>query len=179
MIQHDRASRPQSISEIKRMLTRRGHDFIEQQKFDELKRRVIPTSELSDPLIDDPIHIVASDWNSDWLILTLNQAPNRSWITTLQNLGAFQSIGSARPRSVSIQGTEARIPAPERIVESAFNFARSWIEQTNTNYANSQRQALRDNEERQRRNLQAAIRQEEESKAARARVLEKLNRQTN
>jgi serine/threonine protein kinase len=178
MIQDERARRPQSIAEIKRLLNQRGHDFVKQQKLDELKRRVIPTSELSDPLIDDPIQIVASDWNNDQLVLTLSQAPNQSWITTLQNLGAFSSIGPARPRSVSFQGREARIPAPERNVESAFQYARNWIQQTNANYANDQRQALRENEERQRRNLQAAIRQEEESKAARARVLEKLNRQS-
>jgi serine/threonine protein kinase len=121
MIQDERARRPQSIAEIK------------QQKLDELKRRVIPTSELSDPLIDDPIQIVASDWNNDQLVLTLSQAPNQSWITTLQNLGAFSSIGPARPRSVSFQGREARIPAPERNVESAFQYARNWIQQTNAN----------------------------------------------
>lgn len=44
-------------------------------------------------------------------------------------------------------------------------------------YAANRRRALRENEERQSRELQAAIRQAEESKAARARVLEKLTRQ--
>lgn len=174
MIQHDRARRPQSIAEIKRMLIQRGHDFVAQQKLDELKRRVIPTGELSDPMIDDPIRIVESDWNNGELILKLNQAPNPAWMMTLRNLRSFGSIGRAEPMTVSIQGSQAKVPAPEHVVEIVYNHARNWIEQTNTEYAANERQRLRENEERQRRELQAAIHREEESKAARARVLEKL-----
>lgn len=177
MTQDNRANRPQSIAEIKRMLIQRGHDFVEQQKLDELKSRVIPTSELSDPMIDDPIHIVGFDWNNGDLILNLSRVPNASWIMTLRGLRAFGGVDRAEPMNVSIQGTEARVPAREQVVEIAYNHARNWIDQANAEYAANQRRALRESEERQRLELQAAIRRTEESKAARARVLEKLARQ--
>jgi len=101
MIQNDRASRPQSIAEIKQMLIQRGHDFVQQQKLDELKTRVIPSGELSDPLIDDPIRIVSTDWNHGQLILSLNRAPNQGWIMTLRNLSTYGGVGQAEPRNVS------------------------------------------------------------------------------
>lgn len=176
MIQHDRASRPQSISEVKQMLIQRGHDFIEQQKLDDLKKKVIPASEPSDPLIDDPIRIVSTDWNNGELILTLNRAPNRAWINTLQNLGSFGAIGPAMPRNVSIHGHEARVPAPEHVFEIAYNYIRRWIEDANRQYVENLRRTLRENEERQRSELQAQIRREEQSQASRARVLERLAR---
>jgi hypothetical protein len=129
-------------------------------------------------LIDDPIRIVTSDWNNGELILNLNQVPNPSWVMTLRNLRSYGAVGRAEPMSVSIQGSQAKIPAPEHVVEIAYNHVRNWIEQTNTEYAANQRRRLSENEERERREIQAAIRREEESKAARARVLEKLVRQS-
>jgi hypothetical protein len=178
MIQNNRANRPQSIAEVKRMLIGRGHDFIEQQKLDELKNRVIPTSEASDPLIDDPIRIEGTDWEGGTLILQLSRAPNTAWIMTLRNLRSYGSVNRAEPSTVSFDGAQARVPAPEHIVEIAYNHARNWVQQTNTDYAANQRRLLREREEKERRDLQAAIREAEESKAARTRVLEKLSRQS-
>jgi serine/threonine protein kinase len=179
MIQDDQASRPQSIAEVKRMLIQRGHDFVEQQRLDELKRRVIPASALSDPLIDDPIRIVDKDWESGELILILNRAPHQGWIMTFRNVrSGLGGIGRAEPGTVSFSGNEARVPAPEHTAPIAFNYARSWIEQANAQYLENLRRLHRENEERQRRELRDAIRRAEESKAARARVLEALSRQS-
>jgi serine/threonine protein kinase len=178
MIQHDRANRPRTIADIKRMLIQRGQEFVTQQKLDELKKRVIPTSELSDPLIDNPIRVEGFDWKNGELILELSQAPNPRWIMTLRNLRSFGGVGNTEPSTVSIQGTEARIPAPERVAEITYNYVRQWISRTNDDYATEQKRMLRENEERERRELQAAVQRAEESKAERARVLERLTRQS-
>jgi serine/threonine protein kinase len=178
MIQHDRANRPRTIADIKRMLIQRGQEFVTQQKLDELKKRVIPTSELSDPLIDNPIRVEGFDWKNGELILELSQAPNPRWIMTLRNLRSFGGVGNKEPSTVSIQGTEARIPAPERVAEITYNYVRQWISRTNDDYATEQKRMLRENEERERRELQAAVQRAEESKAERARVLERLTRQS-
>jgi serine/threonine protein kinase len=97
MIQHDRANRPRTIADIKRMLIQRGQEFVTQQKLDELKKRVIPTSELSDPLIDNPIRVEGFDWKNGELILELSQAPNPRWIMTLRNLRSFGGVGNTEP----------------------------------------------------------------------------------
>jgi hypothetical protein len=160
------------------MLIQRGQEFVTQQKLDELKKRVIPTSELSDPLIDNPIRVEGFDWKNGELILELSQAPNPRWIMTLRNLRSFGGVGNTEPSTVSIQGTEARIPAPERVAEITYNYVRQWISRTNDDYATEQKRMLRENEERERRELQAAVQRAEESKAERARVLERLTRQS-
>jgi len=178
MIQNERSSRPQSIAEIKRMLIQRGHDFVQQQKLDELKKRVIPTNVISDPLIDDPIQIAGSDWNRGELILTLSQTPNGNWVRTLRGLRSFGGIDRAEPSAASFDDDKMRVPAPEHIAEIVYNHVRNWIQQTNDGYANNLRQQVRQNEEQQRRSLQEAIKREEDAKAARARVLEKLSKQS-
>jgi serine/threonine protein kinase len=177
MIQDDRANRLQSIADVKRMLIQRGHDFVEQQKLDELKNRVIQTTELSDPMIDDPIRIMGTDWQNGELILLLNQEPNARWIATLRNMRSYATIGRAEPMTVSFLGCQARVSASEHHVEIVYNHARQWIADTNSTYATAQKQELRESEARARRQLQDQIRQAEESQAARTRVLEKLARQ--
>ena len=177
MIQNDRNSRPQSIADIKRWLIQRGRDFVELQKLDELKRRVISTRELSDPLVEDPINIVDSDWNNGELILNLNHPPNQGWIMTLRSLRSYGGVAQAQPMNVNFRGSEARIPAPEQVVEIAYNHARNWFRQTNAAYAANLAQKLHEEEESRRREFQDEIRQAEQRKAARARVLDRLARQ--
>jgi serine/threonine protein kinase len=174
MTQNDRASRPQSIAEVERMLIQRGLDFVEQQRLDELKNKVIPTSQLSDPMIDDPIRIESADWESGALVLTLNQAPNEQWIQTLRSLRSFGGVGQAVPMNVGISGNQARIPAQEHYFEIAYNHALTWLAQANIEYAENQRRMLRENEERNRRDLQDRIRRQEEEMATRTRVRERL-----
>lgn len=174
MIQDDRASRPQSIAEVKQMLIQGGNQFVQQQKLDKLKKRVVPTTEPSDPLIDDPVRIVSWDWNDGSLTLSLNRAPHAPWIHTFRRLRVTGFVGQAEPSRASIEGTAMTLTAPEHVVQTVYNYARSWIEQANSEYAENVRRALRETEERQRRDLHAAIRRAEESKAARDRVLRSM-----
>ena len=177
MIQDDPLSRPQSIAAVKQMLIQRGHDFASQQKLDALRSKVIPTSELSDPLVDNPIRITGHDWKNGELILTLSQAPSGPWTGVFRNMRSFGGVGRAEPMAVSFDDNQARLPAPEHVVEIAYNHARRWFEQANADYAEGQRRMLRESEDRQRRELKAAIQREEESKTARERVLAKLGPQ--
>lgn len=174
MTQNDRASRPQSIAEVKRMLIQRGHDFVEQQKLDELKNKVIPTSQPSDPLIDDPIRIESTDWEPGTLVLNLNQAPNGQWMQTLRTIRSYASVGRAEPSTVGFSGNQAKISTDEHHLEWVYNNARNWFKQANDDYAANQRRMISENEERMRRDLQERIRSKEEAAASRARVLERL-----
>lgn len=78
--------------------------------------------------------------------------------------------------NVSFADREARVPATEQNVEMVLNHARSWIHQTNEDYATELRHIAHEEDERQRRELRARIRQAEESKAAKERVRERLSR---
>jgi serine/threonine protein kinase len=176
MIQDDRANRPQSIADVKQKLIQRGNDFVEQQKLNELKSRVILATELSDPLIDDPIRIADTDWRNGELILFLNREPNGRWIAMLRNMRSYSSIGRAEPMGVAFDHLEARVPAPEHIIEPVYNHVRQWIETTNGEYASTLKRELREGEENARRQMQEQIRRSEESQAARSRALERLAR---
>ncbi len=62
MIQQQRDGRLQSVRKVKEELIGRGNHFVELQTLNRLKREVVPESSVSDPLIEDPIQIVATGY---------------------------------------------------------------------------------------------------------------------
>jgi serine/threonine protein kinase len=189
MIQDDRDKRPQSIDEVKRLLIQRGNDFVQQQKLDDLRQRVIPTSELSvDPLIGDPIRVIDRSWDNGQLVLILSQVPNPIWAKLL-NDGRYNhgGIGGVNPAGVRFVGNEARIPIPQNMVNdymvgAAYRNSLQWVSATNAEYAAHiarQRAQLRADEEQKRRNLREQIVRGEEELRAQERAREILARLPN
>jgi serine/threonine protein kinase len=80
MIRQEPAERPQTVRRIKEELIARGHQFVQLQRLDALKKEVAPESEVSDPLIADPIRAVEpEDYRNNTLTLLLNRSINEKW----------------------------------------------------------------------------------------------------
>ena len=86
MMRQSPDGRPQTIEAIKDNLIAKGNEFIVQQKLNELKNRVIPTSEIDDPLITSPPHLIDIDYRGGDLIFILSCAPTQEWVHSFQNI---------------------------------------------------------------------------------------------
>ncbi len=106
MRQNSPNKRPISLSEVKNLLIARGNDFVQQQKLDALRQTVIPTSQVSDPLIDDPIHVTGVAYRNGDLIFTISQSPNGRWLQRFQNMGgAMQQLWEVGQNTFALPGT--------------------------------------------------------------------------
>ena len=58
----------------------RGNQFIQFQRLETLKKKIVPESEVSDPLITDPIRLIEKeDYSNGVLTLRLNRQINQEW----------------------------------------------------------------------------------------------------
>ncbi|MGR3173229.1 MAG: serine/threonine-protein kinase [Candidatus Scalindua sp.] len=74
MLQQEPSSRYENIEEIKKELISRGDEHISRQRLNRLKDTVIRSTEVDDPLIDDPMKIVNADWENNILSIELNNS---------------------------------------------------------------------------------------------------------
>ena len=85
-------SRRPSVSEVKRELIARGHEFLSLQRLNSLKTEILRESEPDDPLVRNPIAIQSVDFKGETLYLTLSTVPPAAWVQ------AFHE-GDADPRA--------------------------------------------------------------------------------
>jgi serine/threonine protein kinase len=62
------ANRPVSIDEVKKNLIGHENDYISRQRLDQLSKTVVPETEISDPLVINPIAILEVDYQNGSLI---------------------------------------------------------------------------------------------------------------
>ena len=151
MLEQDPARRFSTIDEIKKELIARNEEHVIRQKINRLKDTVISTSEIDDPLIEDPIRVVDVDWNHGRLTIRLNQNVNSLWVWALNNMGGYQSVYGMGPDMFQFVDNEAGIAAEPRDVQSVVAFFKQWLPQANRVYA-----------ERLAKDKQAADREERE-----------------
>jgi len=162
MLQQDPTSRYKDIDEIKRELIARGEEHVSMQKLSKLKDTVIPTSEVDDPLIADPIRIVGVDWKSNTLLIELNHQPNQNWIWSLRNMGSYSSLMGKGPDNFQFVGKSARISASANEAQQVVDDFKKWLPAANRLYANKLKKDQEAAERKQREELQNLIRQEQE-----------------
>lgn len=170
MLRQSPEERPATIEAIKMQLIARKNEFITQQKISSLKKTVVPTTEIDDPLITDPPKLVNFDWNRGALTLFLNRPVNSKWIWALQNMGGYASLWGIEPGSFTFSGNEARISISENNVQAMINHFKNWLPKANRMYEQRIRQEKLKAEEESRQKLQREIEEQE----ARQRVLEKV-----
>jgi serine/threonine protein kinase len=166
--------RPRSIAEIKNELISRGIDFVQQQKLDALRRTVIPTNKVSDPLVDDPIRLVDVDYRNGSLILAISQEPNPAWQQQFRNLPGYSAVMGSGPEQFGFTGKTATVRANENTAQMVIDHFKNYLQQTNGLYSLRLRENLMQNEERQRKELQDAIQRETRERETRERIKSKL-----
>jgi len=175
MRQNSLEKRPASIGVVKQELIARNHDFIQRQRLDTLKNTIIPTTTVSDPLIDTPVKITDFDYDNGELILTLNPTPNQLWMRQFLGMRDYSAIMGSGPDRFRFIGNTARVPVNEHAAVQVSNHAKNYVQQTNRDYAVSLEQTARIAEEEQRTRL----RQQLEQKTREIEVRERLRAQMN
>lgn len=162
MLQQIPASRYSDIGEIKKELIARGDEHINLQKLSKLQETVIPTSEIDDPLVADPMRIIGVDWENNTLSILLNHQPNPNWLWSLRNMGSYSSLMGKGPDNFQFVGQSARISAGADEAQQIIDYFKNWIPTANRGYVNKLKQDQEATERKQREELKKRIRQEQE-----------------
>jgi serine/threonine protein kinase len=163
MRQQEPERRP-AVAAVKEELIARGNEFISRQKLDALKRQVVPETEIDDPLVRNPITLIApEDYDNDDLLLKLSGAPNPQWIRLFQNPGDHTFIhGIVQPNLFAFQGNRAVIRiADEQYIQRAVDYFKQYLQRANTVYATWVRDQHRQKIDAERRELARRVAEEE------------------
>lgn len=162
MLQQNPALRYNDINEIKRELIARGEEHVSMQRLSTLKSTVIPTSEIDDPLIAEPMRIVDVHWDNETLSVVLNHQPNPNWQWSIRNMGNYSSLMGKGPDNFHFVGKEARISVSGKQAQLVIDHFRNWIPVANRVYNNKLKQDQEAVERKQREEIQKKIKLEEE-----------------
>jgi serine/threonine protein kinase len=167
MLKQSPDERPASIEVVKRELIRRNNEFITLQKISELRDTVVPTSDIDDPIVLDPIRLVGFDWDRNLLKLILNQPVTEKWLNALYNMGSHTSIVGKEPQVFKFRSNEATIPAEERDVQRIIDFFKDWLPKANKVYERNLKLEQQELEKKKRREIE----QEKTIQETRQRIL--------
>jgi serine/threonine protein kinase len=163
MLQDEANSRP-SIAEVKRDLIARGNEFVSLQRLNSLKTEVIPEGEVDDPLIRKPVRIESVDYQAGNFIFILSAVPPPDWITAFHDpRGSWGSYLGSGPEYFTFEGARAQVHLgsggdPQQMV----NYAKSYVEQANRQYAELVREKHRKKLEAQQKQHRREIEAEEQ-----------------
>ena len=167
MLRQDSSSRP-SVADVKRQLIARGNEFVSVQRLDSLKSQVVPDTEVNDPILRNPISLVATDFQNDSLVFELSIAPNSNWIRFFHHpRGSWSSYPGSGPESFHFAGNKASVAFSLGMsAKQLESYAKSYIELANCQYSDA---VIADNRKRQ-----AAERQELQRQIAQAERRQKI-----
>jgi serine/threonine protein kinase len=166
MLRQSQEERIQTIEGVKQALIGHRNDFITRQRLSELRGTVVPTTEIDDPLVSDPVRLVDFDWEQNTLTLFLSRPVNEKWFWALNNMGSYGSVMGHGPETFSIHRERATAAVDERNVERVIGYFKAWIPLANKIYRERIERERKDEEERQRQALRERVEREE----ARARI---------
>ena len=173
IVQQDPQARFSSVRELRQSLSLLQKTYLSQQKISELDGKVVPESEIDDPLIAHPPELVDVDWNEGQLTLTLSCSVNREWAQALRNPGMSGTVGinhggieiGIGTFNVSENKLTNRAPGNEGTIQRVVDLLRdSWLPNANRAYKNRKEAEQREAEERQRNQLQQQLEMEEARK---------------
>jgi serine/threonine protein kinase len=174
MIRHSPEHRPKSIDEIKQILIARKNDFVSRQKLDQLRQTVVPSSSVTDALVDSPPRIRAVDIEKDTLTISLTQSVTPEWIRAFNSIGSYSSFQGTEPANWRFFRTEAIATVPrhllDRYAQTIVDHFKNYVASANAVYRQLLEQQARQREEAEKRAVQEAIAEEER----RQRILQNL-----
>jgi hypothetical protein len=172
MMRQKADQRPSSITGVKEELISRGHQFVELQKLDALKRQVVPESELNDPLITNPVRPVSKedyDHRTGTLTVKLNSAVNGKWEECFRRR-ATRFNANLSSAMIRFDGDRALVTVTEHFLQEGVNFLKEYCALANEEYATVRKQEHQKQLEARR----AALRQSVTESEVKRRVLEKI-----
>ena len=170
MLRQNQNERPSSIEIIKQELSVRGSEFFENQQLSELRRTVVPTSDISDQVLSAPSRIINFDWDGRTLTLELDGQVNQNWINAIRNMGSHSAVLGKGPEVFKFSGNKAIISAQDHEIQNIINHFKGWLPQTNRVY---ERNLIREKKQTEAAERDR-IRREIEAREKRLRVLKSI-----
>lgn len=161
MVRQKPSDRPQSIREIKNRLIAAGNEFVSQQKIEVLKRQVVKASEVTDPLLADPVRLSAMDYQKGMLILSLSQPINPKWVGRFHSIGNYTFFMGGGPHSFSFAGKEACIACEPRYVQQVVDWFKGFLNSATQDYGRLLESERLVEEQKQKKELQQKLKEEE------------------
>lgn len=162
MLHQSAIERPASIDMVKQQLIARKLEFVTRQHISELKQMVVPVTDLDDPLILDPPRLVNIDYEQEVLFLFFQRPVNPKWIQALCNMGTYTSAMGKGPERFTFSGNKASIPARgQSEVQQIIDYFKAWLPIANRVYEETVRREKQEAEERQRKQWQKEIEEQE------------------
>jgi len=155
--------RPDSIGAIKRDLIAKGNQFIIEQKLSNLKKTVIPQSEIDDPLVIDPPQLKEVDYRDGVLELKLDKNISDLWAFIFQNPPA----GYSWPMGLGTHDYKLRddiisVSIDPDMAQKAIEQYKIYAGWANGNYKKKIQHDIQEEEKKQREQLRIKIKKEEE-----------------
>jgi hypothetical protein len=170
MMRQQPDQRPQSVAEVKNELIGRGNQFVQHQRLEALKKQVVQESELSDPIISDPIRAVEKvDYERGVLTLRLNRPVTPKWEDCFR-LRATAFTVNVSSAVMSFSGDKVLIRVNEHFLPQATSFFKQYCEAANEEYATRIKREHQQEIERGRAELRRRVMEQE----AKAKALEKV-----
>jgi serine/threonine protein kinase len=172
MMQQQPEHRIQSVAKIKQDLIGRGNNFVNLQRLDTLKKKVVPESEISDPILADPIRIVEKlDWNvsESTLTLRLNQSINTKWEQCFRFRATSYSTNFSHT-NIRFSRDRVFIQVDEHFLPQGITYLQQYIPTANEEYATQVTKEHREEIARRDGELKRQVREQE----ARVRILQKV-----
>lgn len=163
MLSNSPEKRPDSVSAIKKDLIAKGNQFIIEQKLSNLKKTVIPQSEIDDPLVIAPPQIKNVDYNDGILVLKLDHTVNDLWAHQFQNPGGGYSCPMGlTPGDFYFQGDTVSVNIEPDMPQKAVDQFKIYADWANQSYKRQIQRNMEKEEKERKEQLRIQIKKEEE-----------------
>jgi serine/threonine protein kinase len=163
LVQQAPEKRPGDIDQIKRTLIAKGAEFISRQKLDTLRQTVVKSTEITDPIVENPIKIESVNIQGSELVISLSQTPPPHWIRAFLHPSSVSFIIGTEPQSWIFRGKQASVHVGhiETSAQLVLNNFKNYVQAANTLYKEFVEQSALRQEKDERAALRERIAQEE------------------
>lgn len=174
MIAQSPDQRPATVQSIKLHIQKYRDEAVSLQRLSELRKAVVPTDEIDDPLATEPPILVSATWGEGQLTLDVDRDLSEGWIQTLKyGLGSFGAVLGHGPETFNFKGQgkrQATAAASARDAQAVIDHFKNWLPKATRQY----RYKLEQERERLKRERQRRLEAEREAEEQRLTVNSQL-----
>jgi hypothetical protein len=122
---------------------------------------VIPSSQIVDSLIEDPVRAEPIDYRGGKIIFTLSQPVNQLWSQAFVGQTVLSYPSGLSPQNFEINGTTVELRADEKTAGAALDYLNRYIQGATSGYKRKLEEERIRREENDRRAIQNQIDEEE------------------
>jgi serine/threonine protein kinase len=127
MLRQTPSDRPQSITEVKRLIQHHQSDAVSLQRLSKIDGTVIKATAIDEPLAEAPPRLVDASWDEGELTLVLDRPVSPDWVAALRNMSGYTSVLGKGPDVFSFIGKLATVRSSEHQVQAIVDNFKAWL----------------------------------------------------